>query len=116
MAAVQVDAEEEVISFELLPDFEMVGEEINVDNLTQEQQEHLYRIMDTINASSLQEKDADFQAFEEEETKAFQFVRKTEAEIDDVAASTHRDSTKWQTKWAVKVFKGNYQTLSVNFF
>lgn len=99
------DAEEFAVSFDLLPDNELEGEEVNLDDLNEEQREQIYALMDTVNAATPQENDPDYQAFEES-NRTFRFVRKTEAQIDETAEATNRESTRWQTKWAVKVFKG----------
>lgn len=103
-------AAEEIISFELLPDFDLNESETDMQQLTQEQQEAVHRLMDTVNVSSAAENDADYQAFEEQAAD-FRHCRKTPEEVDAIAGKSQTQTTHWQTKWAVKVFKGTFSQI-----
>ena len=39
------------------------------------------------------------------------FKKVTAEELDDIASNTHAQTTKQQTKWSVKLFKGTMHTL-----
>lgn len=96
------------VSFDLLEGVDVNSDEINVQDLTQEQQESLYRLMDQVNLSETMENNDDAQAFEKTVTK-FRHARKSTDQVDEIAAEINKDATKWQTKWAVTVYKGNFE-------
>lgn len=105
----------EIVTFDLFDGNLLLQDDIVLQELTEEQREAIQNHMDTAHASDPQEKDTDFQAFEEQAATS-RHVMCTATDVDKIAGQNNTDSTKWQTKWAVTVFKGNFTQLSVKFF
>lgn len=96
-----------VISFDILPDFMQDEDEINIADLTQEQQEALSDFMEKNNLFNPPEENDDATAFEPQSDFVC-FVKCSEEDLDNYADAGFKETTKWQTKWALNVFTGNY--------
>lgn len=110
MATGGKESDEMVVNFDLLSGFNLSYDEIDVSNLSEEQQEALYRVMDTLQASQPVEKDDDYADFEKKAATHCHAIC-TDEQVDEIAAENNKKTTKWQTKWAVKVFKGTFTQL-----
>lgn len=115
MADGQQDAENEAISFELLPNIELVDGDEALQNLTQEQRDALYKWMDAMQVPQGGENEGDTEDFEPNSV-THRHVKWSDADLDDIASAGIKETTKWQTKWVVTVFKGNLSQVSVKYF
>lgn len=95
---------EPVVSFDILPDFDLEDTEIEYDNLTEEQQDGLQNLMETLQVEDTGEINDDKNAFEDN-TVTHRHVTCSNEQVDEIAGQNHKDATKWQTKWAVNVYK-----------
>lgn len=101
--------------------FDLLSPELDVediqigDELTPEQIENLENAMEQLNTGDPVEKDADFEAFEKQ-SKTSRHANVTDKDLDAYEYENKMKATHFQTKWAVKVFKGKYELSSVKFF
>lgn len=113
MEANSDSANEEIpVSFDLLEGFDLSNDSESVQDLTEEQREALNRFMDTLNTGDPQQKDNDYEAFQQNAVSMRHAIC-TEEDLDDISDQNSTDTTKWQTKWAVNVYKGNLTHISV---
>lgn len=114
MAEGGVDGTEEVVSFKLLPSFDLEGDEIDVTKLTQEQQDVLQNLMDTLNIKEHGEINNDENAFEQQ-SATFRHASCSAEQVDFIAGKSIKDATHWQTKWTVNVYRGKMNYFQSNF-
>ena len=100
MSAQQQDAFSDVITFDIFDDSDIENNQINVRNLTQEEQEDIANVvslMDAVNSKEL----IDFSSQE----NALRHKPINPVELDRLAGKNNAITTNYQTKWALTVLR-----------
>lgn len=106
MAASVPDEEFIAVNFDLLSN----NDELNPDNiLLAVSAEDVQQVENIVQEAIQQETEQNTKDSDDFETapKISRHVKKTDAQIDEYASEEHARNTKFQTAWAVNVFKGN---------
>lgn len=109
MADGSEQAEEVQISFDLLDGIDLSNDAIDINNLTQQHQDVIQNLMESLDVREAEKTDEDEHAFEPQAAH-FRHASCTSEEVNHIADQVYKDATKWQTQWAVNVFKGVFST------
>ena len=105
MADGEQDVDETVITFDILSASDDLNDaEIN-DSITQQDIEHVEQIVQALAVIYVQENDGKTEAPPLPPKKS-RFAECTDEDLDDLASESVATTTNYQTKWAVKCFKG----------
>ena len=109
MASIDNNTADDAICFDLYDEpFYFTATQLD-DNLAEQDREAIETILVELEDTKPTQMEAEVADPEKQnQNKQERFVKMSDEELDAMAGETVAKSTKWQTKWAVKVFTGNF--------
>ena len=109
MDAGEKSDEDAVYNFDLFTGNLDLSNGAKLSEITEDLPPDLQNLLANVSFGDPQKNDDDYQAFEQEAQKQ-RFKVVTNEDLDALAEENNAKSTHWQTTWAVKVFRGDYQS------
>ena len=106
MAAEAEQASADVISLDILEGVDIDSADILPQEITHDQAEQVFRVIDEFEGVNSREL-IDFST-QEEQLLPQRHKQVTDSELDRLASKNSAESTAYQTRWAITVFKGTF--------
>ena len=114
MAETDKNAVETTVTVDILSDDFLLEDTSNTVQMTNEEQEQLNKIFETIENGQIDQNPNKNTKFELEQKK-LRFSEVSKEDLDKLENENYATTTHWQTTWAVKALKGNIFLISFKY-